>query len=138
MAVINTAGTNPAQHSFRLFILVAFAGGLWLMAVLGMLTIGVFIAPVAVAATAWLIFDIVKGRWHPACALGLIASSAAVPTYFAWLSAGHPGVSSDVFSSDGLPNPLVFAAIAVALCLTAVSAFTLTEGRRRQAGFAAN
>lgn len=112
----------------------SLVGVLGCVSVLGMLTIGPFIAPIAL-----LLAVVLSGRRDPLTA-GLLAGCAALPlAVIAWLHRRGP-VNGCTTTADGgqlcqfVPSPWPFA-IGAAVALAIAGALLLRAGRRRGGGW---
>ena len=101
------------------FALWALAGALWSLTVLGMLSIGIYVLPFAIAAT---VLALRRGPGRPAA--GLLAGLALPLLWVAWLNRFGPGehCTSDAQSTECVqmwsPWPFVAAgALLVALAV---------------------
>lgn len=106
---------TPSRSPVPGFIAVALFTASALMAVLGMRTIGIFIAPVAVLSLLLVVRLSTQGRVDASSPAGAIAGIAVLPAWFAYLAMGHPGVSDEVVVDSGLPSAWLFVAIALGL-----------------------
>ena len=124
--------TRPNRHhpgDTTTFVLVAVTSGAWLAVILGILSIGIFMLPIALISTALLARQAIHNRVHASSLAGILAGLAVLPAWFGYLSAGHPGIPDDTISSDSLPNAWVFITTALLLIAAACAIFHYARHR---------
>ncbi|MBB5868471.1 hypothetical protein F4553_001850 [Allocatelliglobosispora scoriae] len=115
------------------FVAWCLVGTAYALAAAGALTIGIFVLPVAIAATVAL--ALVRRSWIGLP--GLIAGPAVLLGYLAYLNRGGPG---DVCVSDAVSrscteqySPWPFAVIGSALAIGSLALFALVGRKPRDA-----
>ncbi len=123
MTGIAAPGRNTALVALAWFGCWLLAGASWVVTVLGALSIGVFVLPVAIAVTV-----LVATRRTSSVGLPGIISGAGLPLlYVAYLNRGGPGNVCTTFASGQSCtqewSPWPWLAVGVVLVVTGVAAF---------------
>jgi hypothetical protein len=93
---MSTVRNTWLDRSWLWFGAWALVGAGWCLALLSLLTVGVFVAPVMALLTALLLRGLPRGSGQGAP--GLLSGPSLTLFYIAWLNRGGPG---DVCTSDG-------------------------------------
>ena len=115
--------TGERAREWRWFAAWALAGGLYLLGLLSLLSIGIFV--LAVAALLTLVLVRTDSRSGVAC---LISGGALPLAYVAWLNRGGPGTVCHSISGNGSSctdewSPWPFAIVAVVLLVAGITVF---------------
>jgi len=128
-----TTITRAARPGLWPFIGWAAAGAALCLAAFSILSIGIFVLPMAVAGLAALISW--RGTRNSSAA-GLLCGLGAVPVYIAYLNRGGPGTVCGAVASGGQVctaewNPWPFLAAGVVLIAAGAALFWRLRGRTR-------
>ncbi len=123
--------SRPSSPALGAYLWWLAGGALLGLGMVGLLTIGVFLLPLAIALIA------VGLLWSPLrnqSAVALVGGLAATPLYLAWLNREGPGrvceTIKDVNSCSEQWSPWPFVAVALILLLLTVCAGAMVTTRR--------